>query len=422
MNASERLATIAVQAHGSQAPDTGTAYGRKTGTHDAFLTEVRPGTPCGEFMRRYWHPFALSSDATTTPMEVRLLGEDLILFRDKQGRPGLLHPRCVHRGTSLLYGKCEDDGIRCCYHGWKFDVQGNCLEQPCEPQGGLKRDAARQPWYPVQDQYGLVWAYMGPPEKKPLLPKYDILENLGPDEYIEADDLGRASGGFGKRFITPCNWLQQFENTVDPAHVQILHIRFSGIQFTPDIPDRIEPWTFEYTDVGVKQMVVGHYKDGRRVERTFETRWPGERRTSDPGLAPGPMTLMGFTTAIDDTHHMVFAARKLKRSHDPDKITTLKMAGKRWDQMTPTERRDMPSDYEAQVGQGSITLHSEEHLGTTDKGIVMLRRLLRKEIEKVLAGGDPAGVIFDVAQQVIKVEGGNFFTWPDKAASPLGEN
>ena len=172
------------------------------------------------------------------------------------------------------------------------------------------------------------------------------------------------------------------------------------------------------TLVGRRLQVEQCY--GRRVARTFETRGPGERRTSDPGLTPGPMTLMGFTTAIDDTHHMVFAARKLKRSHDPDKITTLKMGGKRWDQMTPTERRDMPSDYEAQVGQGSITLHSEEHLATTDKGIVMLRRLLRKEIEKVLAGGDPAGGIFDEAQQVIKVEGGTFFTRPDRAASPLG--
>ena len=102
-----------------------------------------------------------------------MLGEDLILFRDKTGRPGLVQARCAHRGTTLYYGKVEERGIRCCYHGWLFDVEGRCLEQPCEPEGGRFRDRVRQPWYPVQELYGLVFAYMGPPEKKPVLPRYD---------------------------------------------------------------------------------------------------------------------------------------------------------------------------------------------------------------------------------------------------------
>ncbi|HXE15672.1 MAG TPA: Rieske 2Fe-2S domain-containing protein, partial [Stellaceae bacterium] len=134
----------------------GTAYGRQNPTHDAALTEVRAGTPCGEWLRRFWHPVALSSDATTRPKQVRLLGEDLILFRDRKGRPGLLYPRCMHRGTTLFYGKVEDEGIRCCYHGWLFGVDGTCLDQPCEPEHGLHRDVARQPWYPVEERYGLV--------------------------------------------------------------------------------------------------------------------------------------------------------------------------------------------------------------------------------------------------------------------------
>src|SRR5665213_1488847 len=161
-----------------QTIDTGTAYGRTAPTHDAMLTEVGPGTPCGEFMRRYWQPAALSSEANATPRQVRLLGEDLILFRDGQGRAGLVHARCAHRGTTLYYGKVEERGIRCCYHGWLFDVEGNCLDQPCEPEGGVHRDKARQPWYPVQELYGIVFAYLGPPEKQPALPRYDILENV----------------------------------------------------------------------------------------------------------------------------------------------------------------------------------------------------------------------------------------------------
>ncbi|MFY7914507.1 MAG: Rieske 2Fe-2S domain-containing protein, partial [Rubrivivax sp.] len=117
-------------------PDTGTAYGRPAPTYRAELTEVGPGKPMGELLRRYWHPIGLSSDAGTTPRKVRVLGEDLILFRDGAGRPGLVYPNCTHRGTSLYYGKVEERGIRCCYHGWLFDVQGHCLEQPCEPEGG----------------------------------------------------------------------------------------------------------------------------------------------------------------------------------------------------------------------------------------------------------------------------------------------
>src|SRR5215831_13577749 len=162
----------------------GGAYGRPPAHSDHELTQVGPGTPCGELMRRYWQPVGLSSEVTHRPANVRILGEDLILFRDRKGRPGLLYPRCMHRGTTLYYGKVEDEGIRCCYHGWLFAVDGQCLDQPCEPNRGLRRDLARQPWYPVQEQYGLVFAYMGPPGKMPVLPRYDILEDLQPGERL----------------------------------------------------------------------------------------------------------------------------------------------------------------------------------------------------------------------------------------------
>ena len=151
-------------------PDTGTAYGLKPRLHNPTLTEVGAGTPMGELLRRYWHPVGLVADAGSTPRQIRVLGEDLILFRDGQGRPGLVHPNCVHRGASLVYGKVEERGIRCCYHGWLFDVQGHCLEQPCEPNlGAPSRERRRQPWYPTDERYGMVWAYLGPPDRKPVL-------------------------------------------------------------------------------------------------------------------------------------------------------------------------------------------------------------------------------------------------------------
>jgi len=130
--------------------DEGTAYGLASPTCDKELTEVGAGTPMGELLRRYWHPVGLAADAGATPRKVRVLGEDLILFRDGQGRPGLVHPLCAHRGASLYYGRIEPEGIRCCYHGWMFAVDGRCLDQPCEPEGGKLRSNVRQPWYPLE--------------------------------------------------------------------------------------------------------------------------------------------------------------------------------------------------------------------------------------------------------------------------------
>jgi len=396
---------------GSPLADIGTAYGKKAGTHDAFITEVGPGTPCGEWMRRYWQPVALATDATTTPTEVRILGEDLILFRDKQGRPGLLYPRCVHRGTSLIFGRCEDDGIRCCYHGWKFDVQGHCLEQPCEPNGGSKLELARQPWYPVEEQYGVIWTYMGPPEKKPLLQKYEIFENLEPDEYIDATDMGRSTGGLGKRFIAPCNWMQHHENVLDPAHVHILHVAFSGYQLAgkSDRPTMDDPWKFEYVEDGVRETNVSYYDDGRSVQRIFQCRFPNEKRAADPYFRAGKFHVLGFTVPVDDTHILVITISRFKKNQPPLHVQ-LNLGGKAWDEMTPEERRDTPGDYEAQTGQGAITLHSEERLATSDRGIVMWRRAVRKQIEIVQAGGDPAGVIYDPAKQTVIVGDGNTFS------------
>ncbi len=136
--------------------DSGTAYGRKVQSHDPILTEVGPGTPCGEFMRRYWHPVAVAENVTTRPQKVRILGEDLILFRDRKGRPGLLYPRCMHRGTTLFYGKVEDEGIRCCYHGWLFGVDGTCLDQPCEPEHGCTAMSRASPG--IRSRNGTGWS------------------------------------------------------------------------------------------------------------------------------------------------------------------------------------------------------------------------------------------------------------------------
>jgi len=394
----------------------GRAYGRPRATHDAELTEVGPGTPCGEFMRRYWLPVYLSANLSTRPVKVRVLGEDLILFRDGRGRPGLLHPRCAHRGTTLYYGKVDEHGIRCCYHGWQFDVEGRCIDQPCEPEGGLHKSNVRQPWYPLEERYGLVFAYLGPPAKKPLLPRWDVLENLGPDEKIHADASSgfKAGGPGGPLEINPCNWLQDYENTMDPFHVPILHVSHSGRGggFAPTfaIMPRV---TFEHTALGVQYSAHRTLDDGTLLDRISVAMFPCVQSVPDGGsLHEGRSNHMIWRVPVDDTHVCHFAALKVHKDYNGrERIGSEKL----WAEMTDEEHQRAPMDYEAQVGQGPITLHSEEHLATTDKGVVMLRRLLREQIRIVQNGGDPLGVCFDPAKAVHHVVAGNFYR---KAVEP----
>jgi len=348
--------------------DTGTAYGRTPPTYRKELTEVRAGTPMGELLRRYWHPIGLSSEDLSVPREKTILGETLVAFRDGSGKPGLVYPRCAHRGASLYYGKVEERGIRCCYHGWLYDAQGRCLEQPCEEGGGARRDNVRQPWYPLEERYGLVFAYLGPPQKKPALPRYDCLEELAPGEFVEADDSSIGSGG---PRIVDCNWLQHWENVVDPFHVPILHGSFSGAQF-------------------VAQMAA-------MPKVTFEP---------TPRVAKyGKVESIGWVLPIDDTHFRIYTAGRVSEQGELSKFRS-RMAGKAWHELTPEEHQRHPGDYEAQTSQGPITFHSEERLATSDKGIAQLRRFLEQQLKIVAEGGDPACVAFDEKSAYVRLDAG----------------
>ena len=387
-------------------PDDGTAYGMKPSSSLKELTEVGQRTPMGELLRRYWHPVALSTDATDTPKAIRVLGEDLILFRDRQGRPGLLHNRCCHRGTTLYYGRVEEQGIRCCYHGWLFDVEGHCVEQPCEPEGGLHKDKARQPWYPVREQHGLIFAYMGPPEKKPVLPRYEILEVLDADEEIVPD--GTSIGGGGP-VVIPCNWMQHYDNLPDTYHVMILHTLFSGVQFT-EMMGQMPEVDWATTERGVSTITARKQPDGRVFHRISEAVLPTLRIIPDPLVGQyARCESIGWVLPIDDTSFCIYTAtRQRKTQADFRARSRPRPNGKRWAEMSDAERRDFPGDYEAQVGQSPITFHSDEHLATTDRGMVMLRRLFMKQLEAIAAGGDPINVSFDENAPPIKFEAGNF--------------
>jgi phenylpropionate dioxygenase-like ring-hydroxylating dioxygenase large terminal subunit len=384
----------------------GTAYGMPEPSYDRDITEVGPRTPAGEFMRRYWHPIALSPSVEFVPQKVRVLGEDLVLFRDRKGRPGLLYPRCAHRGTTLYYGKCEDDGIRCCYHGWLFSVEGECLDQPCEPGGGVHKDRVRQPWYHVQERYGIVWAYMGPPEKKPLLPRYDSLEAVGPGEKLSVTGSSFGAGGDDTVEIVPCNWLQDWENIMDPFHVPILHTSFSGVQFVKEMGVMPEV-TYEHADHGMKYTAYRKLDDGRELNRVTQALFPHVRIVPDIHLKAGKATSVGFVLPVDDTHFRLFHIMRV-----PENFAFAPRAildGKKWSELSEAEHQAIPGDWEAQVGQGAITFHSEENLAGSDRGVGRLRQFLRRQIKVVAEGGDPLGVVFDPANEVYRVQSGNYY-------------
>jgi nitrite reductase/ring-hydroxylating ferredoxin subunit len=385
---------------------TGRGYGRQRQHANALLTEVGPGTPCGEFIRRYWQPVGLSSKTTAVPQAVRILGEDLVLFRDGAGKAGLLYSRCAHRGTTLYYGKVEERGIRCCYHGWLFDVEGNCLEQPCEPNGGAHRELARQPWYPVEERYGIVFAYLGPPDKQPALMRFDILEDLAPAEYLEVDDQSWAAGVGGTMPIVPYSWLHHYDNIMDPFHVQVLHSTFSGTQFVPEFAV-MPKCDFATTDTGMTYAAHRTLDDGRVVDRVSQSLLPNIRIVPNVRLEHGRATEVAWLVPVDDTHHRIIHIAKVT---GPGRFTgRIMYNGKRWPEMTEAEHQRFPGDFEAQMGMGAVSLHSEEHLATSDRGVAMLRRQLEQQIRTVAEGGDPLGVTSDPEKAVVKVESGNYF-------------
>jgi nitrite reductase/ring-hydroxylating ferredoxin subunit len=401
--------------HPRQYRADGSAYGRPAQQPKALWVEVGPGKPMGELLRRYWQPIAIAEELRDLPRAVKVLGEDLVLFRDGQGRAGLVYPRCMHRGTTLLYGKVEEQGIRCCYHGWLFDVEGRCLEQPCEPNAGQGfREKIRQPWYPVEERYGLIFAYMGPPEKKPVLPRFDNLEDLAADEKMFVGIGGRGSTGDNSLDLVPYSWLHMNDNVMDPFHVQVLHSTISGPQFAAQFA-LMPTVRFFPVEEGVCYSAVRKLEDGREVDRISSWICPNIMSVPDIGLLAGRSSGIAWVVPVDDENYVQVFARKGKKDAPSPLLKPILMGGKAWADMTDEEHQRFPGDYEAQAGQGRISLHSEEHLATSDRGIVMQRRTLERQIEIVAKGGDPMCVSFDPDKDTVHVRSGNFYKTSEAA-------
>lgn len=402
---------------------TGRAYGRPAATSDDELVRVGAGTRGGELLRRYWQPFALAEAATTTPKHVKIFGECLVLFRDQSGIPGLLYPRCMHRGTDLIYGKVEDQGIRCCYHGWMFDAEGRCLDIPTEKNEKLK-SRIRQPWYPIVEKYGLLFVYMGPPEVQPDFPTFSIEDDLGENEKLvpycwDAGPNGPPSSKLGAK--GDYNWFQMYDNWMDPFHVCVLHYSINGPQFSPNLGILPEV-KFEETDDGVVSIQKRTLPDGRMQQRLSQVIMPNMNATAGVTDEDLGRASLSWTVAHDDTNYTIFGLSRVDTTAPPRNFNIPMLEddwgpdhGRPFIEWSLEDHQRWQTDYVAQKGQGDISLHSEEHLMAGDKGTALSRRFFRQEAEKVARGENPVGSEPGQSYRV-EVLGGNALLDPETLA------
>jgi len=359
------------------------------------LTRVGKGTPMGELMRRYWQPIAASGELDERPTKsIRLLGEDLVLYRDRSGTLGLIDALCPHRRVDLSYGIPEENGLRCMYHGWMYDETGQCIEQPFEetvhPDGRFK-EKVKINAYPVQVLAGLVFAYLGP-LPAPFLPQWEPLTWGDAVRDIAISHL-------------PCNWLQCQENSVDPVHVEWMHVYFgrysadgghwSGPKALLDLPSHQKIGFDEFEHGIIKRRVFEGYTED-------DDDWKEGHPIFFPNiLMVGSQVSVTFQwrVPIDDEHtlhisqyiwHAAPGTTAPKQDVVPFREVALKDEDGRW--ITDLV---FNQDYMAWMTQGPIANRTKEVLGESDRGVIMFRKQLRRELNVIADGGEPMNVFRD---------------------------
>jgi nitrite reductase/ring-hydroxylating ferredoxin subunit len=358
------------------------------------LTRVGRGTPCGEYLRRFWQPIIISSELGDTPSAIRILGENLVVFRDGRGKIGVLERRCSHRGVSLEFGKIMETGIACCYHGWQYDVDGRILDTPGEPSGSNLKNMICHGAYPTHEHRGLVFAYMGPPDDRPDFPTFDAFE--GSEDAFVGDEPDY-------RLWTrhnPCNWLQVRENEMDPVHLTFLHTRLFGVQFA-EVYGESPATEWQETPIGMLYASTRRWKENLYT-RCNDLIMPNIVRVAGIEDAEGETLFdrrassLNWVVPIDDENCMTIGYSDInKKLTSPDGngyIDRMARSGGhavgagdvgQTGEPTYEERQRAPGDWDAWVSQGPITKHHREHLGSTDVGVSLYRTLLRREIRKV---------------------------------------
>jgi 5,5'-dehydrodivanillate O-demethylase len=362
-----------------------------------LLTQVGRATPMGELMRRYWQPIGAASELDDKwARRVRLLGEDLVLFRDRQGKRGLVAEQCPHRRASLLHGIPTERGIRCPYHGWEFDAQGKCLDQPNEPDNPAFRDKVATDAYPVEEMGGLLFAYLGP-QPQPLLPRFDGFVTPGTIRM-----MGRA--------LLPVNWLQIMENSLDPVHTEWLHGHHYEFQKEQEgvkvaISTHHEKIDFREFEFGITKhrLLAGHSEDGDDWRIGHPIVFPNILAVGN-GDKNSRYYSFQIRVPVDDDHTMHLWYNAYVPPEGAEVPEHLLRKVHVYDVPFKDEHGEFivdnvdGQDMMVWITQGPIADRTRENLGSTDKGIAIYRRVLRREMKKVAQGLDPMGVLRDPAR------------------------
>ncbi len=372
--------------------------GRALGTASQIaqrLVAIGPHDPAGRLFRHYWLPIEVAADLGDKPKEVRILGEDLVLFRFPNGKPGLVGQKCAHRNTSLGRGTIEAQGIRCCYHGWLYDAAGQCIDQPAEPDRKKFAKEIKIAGYRCEDRYGIIWAFMGKGEP-PLIPPYDI--------FVRDDGYNRTVKSYHN-----CNWLQVCENMVDPQHTSFLHRMSPLTDVVAECP------TFDKTEDTPYGFVVQSTRHDQGHSRLDHFVFPAMNRVAVNHIHP-PLEIAWFVTPIDETHAISVSYRFVPNPPGADQTTIQKRIDmvEKFDRAIP---RDSPhesgslvfaQDMWAMEAQGPISDRTQENLGNSDKGVIRLRRAYWDALKAIDAGKDPPNIWRDLTLNILNFETGIF--------------
>jgi 5,5'-dehydrodivanillate O-demethylase len=364
------------------------------------LTSVGPGTPMGNLMRRYWQVVGVAVELDQEPVQrIRILGEDLTLYRSERGEYGLLGDVCPHRCMSMEYGIPDDRGLRCAYHAWLFDATGKCLEQPYEDRTRPEaryRDKVTITAYPVQELGGLLFAYLGP-QPAPLLPRWDLLVRTDLNKTVEVHPL-------------PCNWVQCMDNTADPIHFEFLHAGFGNYQrkrwrrtqgMNPAAHVKIDFSVFRY-GIMKRRLLEGMSEDNIEWTVGHPLIFPNILAVGDEGNAS-----LHFRVPVDDTNtrHFTYWTTTRPQESEPTPMSVIHV------RLFDENRKFIgdpdgiiTQDMIAWVGQGAISDRTREHLASSDKGVILFHKLLVENAARVERGEDPLGTIRDPSENEPKVD------------------
>ena len=381
------------------------------------IARVSPNTPMGALQRRYWIPCALSSEVSErdgAPLRVRLLGEDLVAFRDSAGTVGLVDAFCPHRRAPMFFARNEDCGLRCVYHGWKFDTDGKCVDMPSEPPDSLFKSKVTIASYPTWEGGGIVWAYLGPPEHRPAVPDYEFTRAPATHSYVS-------------KTFEECNWLQALEGGLDTSHSSFAHNNNIGeaeYLRAKDTAPRLEVYRtdYGYTYAGIRKVEEKQYV--RAYHYVMPAQQMRGRVTSRNGqnIDPHPTINGHIWVPIDDETTFVYnwmysytpdipiahdyaVALETQYGRGPDDIVPGTFAlkrNRRNDYLIDRELQRTKTftgitgvntqDMALQEGMGPIVDRSKEYLGTSDRAIIAMRQLLMEAMTDVEAGKAPRGV------------------------------